>query len=341
MEVLRDETTCPHPPEGTAVTIGAYDGVHLGHRVVIDRVRKVARKRGLRTAVVTFDRHPASVVRPDSAPLLLTDLDQKLELLASTGVDFTLVVHFDEARSKEPAEEFVAEVLVDCLNVRAVVVGEDFHFGHQRRGNVSLLRAMGEELANDDHDQMPGPEARPAPDHLLSHGFEVLGLDLVDVDGSAARVGPPVSSTRVRAALRGGRIGEANEMLGRLHEVRGTVERGDSRGREIGFPTANIDVPEGICLPADGIYSGWYVTPDRCEHAAALSLGRRPTFSDDQPFSLLEAHLLDGEHDLYDQPAVVRFASRLRDELKFDSVSSLVDQIERDCIQARDDLGCT
>ncbi len=130
------------PPAGTAVTIGAYDGVHRGHQEVVARVRRLAEERGLETAVVTFDRHPASIVRPDSAPALLTDLDQKLELLDRTGVDYTLVVQFDEARSKEPADEFVTEVLVGCLNAKVVVVGDDFHFGHQRQGNVAMLRSM-------------------------------------------------------------------------------------------------------------------------------------------------------------------------------------------------------
>src|SRR5262249_32200337 len=157
-----------------------------------------AGSRGLQTAVVTFDRHPASVVRPESAPQQLTDLEQKLELLAETGVDYTLVIRFDEARSKEQAEDFITEILMDCLNAKAVIVGADFHFGHQRRGNVELLRAMGSE-----------------------GGFDVLGIDLVGIDGVAADDVPPVSSTRVRAALRAGELAEANAMLGRYHEVRG------------------------------------------------------------------------------------------------------------------------
>src|SRR5213083_1883946 len=129
MEVLTDMAACPRPERGCVVTIGAYDGVHLGHRSLIGRVRTMAAELGAASAVVTFDRHPAMVVRPESAPKLLTDLDQKLELLASTGVDYTLVIHFDEARAREEAEDFVREVLVDCLRARAVVVGEDFHFG--------------------------------------------------------------------------------------------------------------------------------------------------------------------------------------------------------------------
>jgi riboflavin kinase/FMN adenylyltransferase len=310
MEVIRDGTACPRPPEGCAVTIGQYDGVHLGHRVVIAEVRRMAAAAGLRTAVVTFDRHPASVVRPESAPQLLTDLEQKLELLATTGVDYTYVVHFDEARSREKATDFVDEVLVDCLNARAVAVGEDFHFGHGRQGNVALLREVGAE-----------------------RGFEVHGLDLVGQDGTPSD--EPVSSTAIRGALGDGRVEDAAVLLGRPHEVRGTVVDGDHRGRELGFPTANLAVPGEIQLPADGIYAGWYLRPDGTALPTAISLGRRPTFYVDQELSLLEAHVLDFEGDLYGEAARVRFVARLRGEERFDSVDALVTQIRQDCDDAR------
>lgn len=310
MEVIRDAASCPHPTEGCAVTIGQYDGVHLGHRAVIGEVRRRAGDRGLRTAVVTFDRHPASVVRPESAPLLLTDLDQKLELLAETGVDYTFVVAFDEVRSKEPAEDFVDEVLLGCLNAKVVVVGKDFHFGHRRRGNVALLREMG-----------------------AVEGFEVDGIDLVGADQRPSAA--PVSSTAIRAALREGRIDDANAMLGRPHEVRGVVGRGDQRGRELGFPTANVEVPDEIQLPADGIYAGWYGRPDGHRLRSAISLGRRPTFYEDAAVSLLEAHVLDFDGDLYGEPARVQFVARLRGEQRFDSVEALVAQMKNDCAEAR------
>lgn len=312
MRILRDLDTCPRPPSGTAVTIGAYDGVHLGHRAVIATVRRLADDRGLETAVVTFDRHPASVVRPESAPRLLTDLDQKLELLETTGVDYTLVVHFDEERSKESAEDFVREVLVGCLNAKLVVVGADFHFGHQRRGNVPLLEEMGRAL-----------------------GFEVMGLALVGQDGHPARDEEQVSSTAIRRALVAGDVALADRLLGRAHEVRGVVERGDGRGREWGFPTANVAVPEDILLPADGIYAGWYERPTGECVPTAISLGRRPTVYEAQPHRLLEAHLLDWEGDLYGETAEVRFVERLRDERKFESVDALLDQMHRDCDEAR------
>ena len=294
------------------VTIGAYDGVHRGHREVIATVRRLASERGFATAVVTFDRHPASVVRPQSAPRLLTDLDQKLELLEQTDIDYALVVHFDEERSKESAEDFVREVLVGCLNTKLVVVGADFHFGHQRRGNVPLLEQMGREL-----------------------GFEVMGLALVGTDGRPARDEEQVSSTAIRRALVAGDVTLARRLLGRDYEVRGIVQRGDGRGRGWGFPTANVAVPDDILLPADGIYAGWYERPNGECMAAAISLGRRPTIYDAQPYRLLEAHLLDWDGDLYDETAEVRFVERLRDEQKFDSVDALLAQMRRDCDEAR------
>lgn len=316
MEVLRDLSACPGPPGGTVVTIGAYDGVHLGHRAVIAEVRRRALDKDLATAVVTFDRHPASVVRPESAPRLLTDLDQKIELLAETGVDYCLVITFDEARSREPADEFVREVLAGCLAARVVVVGDDFHFGHRRAGNVELLRAMGTDL-----------------------DFEVDGLDLVDAEGRPADDAGRVSSTRIRHALVAGDLDQANALLGRQHEVRGVVAHGDKRGRDLGFPTANVSVPGDILLPDDGIYAGWFERADGSVHPAAISLGRRPTFYVEAHASLLEAHLLDFDGDLYDEHVKVRFAARLRGEVKFASVEALIEQIGRDCDQARGVLG--
>jgi len=317
MQIVRQGDECPRPGAGAAVTIGAYDGVHRGHQAVIATVRRLAAERSLDTAVVTFDRHPAAVVRPESAPKLLTDLDQKLELLGATGVDHAVVVHFDAARSEESAEDFVREVLVDCLNAKLVVVGSDFHFGHGRKGNVALLTEMGADL-----------------------GFDVLGLDLVGVDGrptddEAARV----SSTAIRRWLTAGDLADANAALGRTHEVRGVVVHGEELGRRLGYPTANLEIPDDILLPADGIYAGWYDRPDGSSWPAALSLGRRPTVHDDQPFSLLEAHLLDFDGDLYGERAAVHFVGRIRGEERFDSLDALADQIALDCDAARSMLG--
>jgi len=309
VEVIRDLAACPAPAGGSAVTIGAYDGVHLGHRAVIQEVRKRAEQLGCPTAVVTFDRHPATVVRPESAPRLLTDLDQKLELLADAGVDLTVVIHFDRARSQESAEDFVVEVLGRCLRARLVVVGEDFHFGRQRGGNVELLQRMGPEL-----------------------GFDVEGLRLVEIPG----VQGPVSSTAIRELLTAGDVVRAAELLGREHEVRGVVEPGDGRGATaLGFPTANVTVPGDILLPADWIYAGWYVRPDGSTYATAISLGRRPTFYPEGAPRLLEAYLLDFDGELYGEAARVRFVSRLRGEERFESVEDLVAQMNRDVEAAR------
>jgi len=310
------------------VTIGAYDGVHLGHRHLIAALREMAADRGLETVVVTFDRHPAVVVRPESAPSLLTDMDQKLELLASTGVDTTVVIKFDEARADETAEDFVLEVLVGSLGARLVVVGQDFHFGHGRKGNVALLREMGE-----------------------THGFEVIGLGLEsDPDGEA------VSSTRVRAALSEGDVRTAASLLGRHHEVRGVVVHGAGRGGSVlGFPTANIDVPREIALPSEGIYACWYGRADGSTLPAAVSLGRRPTFSSSSRPStegrapdagahdsnpridppVLEAFLLDFEGDLYGEAARISFVERLREERRFDSLEELVAAMSADVERTR------
>jgi riboflavin kinase/FMN adenylyltransferase len=227
MEVLRSLEGCPAPVEGAAATIGAFDGVHLGHQALLRLVRDEASARGLSSALVTFDRHPAQVVRPESAPKLLTTLDQKLELLEATGlVDHTLVLPFDEIRRDESAEEFVQEVLVECLHARLVVVGADFHFGHQRRGNVDLLTALGSE-----------------------GGFEVVGLSLVE-----AATGPVYSSTAIRRHLAVGEVEAAAELLGRPHEVRGPVVEGDRRGGpELGFPTdSGLRLLEVHLLDFDG-----------------------------------------------------------------------------------------
>jgi riboflavin kinase/FMN adenylyltransferase len=316
MDVVRSLEGCPGTVEGAAVTIGAFDGVHLGHQALLRLVRDQASARGLETALVTFDRHPAQVVRPESAPKLLTTLDQKLELLESTGlVDHTLVLTFDETRRREPAEEFVREVLVDCLHARLVVVGADFHFGNQRRGNVGLLGAMGSEC-----------------------GFEVVGIPLVEADSGPGEV-TVYSSTAIRRLLGEGNVEAAAELLGRPHEVRGPVIEGDRRGRQLGFPTANVAVAEEICLPADGIYAGMFQGGDGARRPAAISLGRRPTFYAGGGHRLLEAHLLDFDGDLYGQAAAVRFVARIRDEERFDSAAALVDAIHRDVDAVRAALG--
>lgn len=315
MQVIHGDSATTTPTGPSAVSIGAYDGVHLGHRAVIAEVRRLAEDRGLQTVVVTFDKHPAQVVRPESAPRLLTDLDQKLELLAGVGVDTTYVIHFDEERAAEPAADFVDDVLVSCLDARFVVVGEDFHFGHRRGGNVELLTSMG-----------------------ATRGFAVEGLELVGADGVPG--GEKVSSTAIRALLTAGDIGQANALLGRPHEVRGIVEHGDARGRDLGFPTANIAVPAEILLPADGIYAGWLERADGTVHPTAMSLGHRPTFYErPEGAPLLECHLIDFSGDLYGEHVKVRFLERLRGEERFDSVDALIAQMAADVERTRELVG--
>jgi len=293
-----------------AVTIGCFDGVHRGHRMVIERTRREADARGADLAVITFDRHPASVVRPESAPKLLITLEQKLELLDALDVDVTYVVRFDEQRSKESAEDFVAEVLVGCLDAACVVVGEDFHFGRGRGGNVALLRTLGADA-----------------------GFDTLGLELL-------QGGPGViSSTAIRKAVAAGDVEAAADMLGRPHQLRGVVIDGDKRGRTLGFPTANVAVAPEILLPGDGIYAGWYVRPDGSRYGTAINIGRRPTFYRDGAAPLVEAFLLDFDGDLYGERADVVLTNHLRGEAKFDSVDALVAQMNADVAQARRLLG--
>lgn len=313
MDIISDLSTCPWPGERAVITIGAYDGVHRGHQAVIGEVRRLSAEMGARSVVVTFDQHPASIVRPESAPRLLTDLPQKLQLLAATGVDATVLVSFDAEQSREAPADFVQRVLVDCLRTAAVVVGEDFHFGYQRRGNVALLRELG-----------------------VDADFEVRPVELL---GRTDGVEEAVSSTAIRRALAGGDVEVAASLLGRPYEVRGLVVQGDQRGRLLGFPTANVEVPILCCLPADGVYAGWYECADGSVHPCAMNLGRRPTFFEHANVSLLEAHLIDFNGDLYGQSARVSFTHFLRSERKFDGIDALITQLKHDVEHARSVLG--
>ena len=293
----------------SVVTIGAYDGVHRGHQAVIEQVRQQAKILDARSVVVTFDRHPASIVRPESAPLLLTDIDQKLELLAATGLDATCIVKFDEDSSREAPSDFVKRVLVDGLSAKRVIIGEDFHFGHKRGGNVAMLRELGPKFDFD-----------VTPIELISRG-----------DG----VDEPVSSTAIRRALAGGQVELATQLLGHHFEVRGVVVHGDERGRTIGFPTANIEVPNQICIPADGVYAGIFDRQDGSKRICAINLGRRPTFFEHAEHSMLEAHLLDFSEELYGEKVKVTFTHFLRGERKFENIDALKMQLKLDIEQTR------
>ena len=308
---------------GSAVTIGTFDGVHIGHRRLLSVLRAEADALGVPAAVVTFDRHPATVIRPASAPLLLTDAEQKIELLASCGVELTVMVRFDEDRAKESAQDFVDEVLLGALSARAVVVGEDFHFGHGREGDVAMLRRLGAE-----------------------GGFAVVGVGLAASEaaldgagGDARSADAVVSSTRIRALVAAGEVATAARLLARPHEVRGDVVHGDARGGpELGMPTANVAVPEGIAVPAVGIYAGWCRRGDEPLHPAAISVGLRPTFTapgELPPAPVVEAHLVGFEGDLYGERVGVQFVERLRAERRFDRAEELAAQMRADVAAVR------
>lgn len=302
---------------GSVLTIGAYDGVHIGHQTIIAEVRQAALERDAASVVVTFDQHPGQVIRPQSAPRLLTSLDQKLELLEATGVDVVYVVHFDLDRAKETAEEFIHEVLYEALQAKLIIVGENFHFGYQRQGNVDMLRDV-------------GPQ----------YGFEVMGYRLVDTEGQAARDDQQVSSTAIRRALADGRLDTANKMLGRSFEMIGPVVPGDRRGGpELGFPTANVAIAEIMLMPCDGIYAGWMQVLDANGAVtetipSAIYVGKRPTYYDDTAMTLLEVHGLNYTGDLYGKNVRVQFTHHIRGDKAFTSSDELRGQLHLDCREA-------
>lgn len=309
MEILRDGEDRLPQSVSVACTIGVFDGVHIGHQAVFRQVREAADRLDVASAVVTFDTHPAYVVRPESAPRLLTTLDQKLELIAAQGIDYTYVIHFDPERAATNPEIFVEQVFVEALHARAIVVGEDFHFGKGRSGNVEGLREIGAEW-----------------------DFEVHALELIRHSEEARE---PVSSTKIRRALAGGDVDRAARMLGRPYSVRGVVEAGDKRGSGIGFPTANLPVPSQMAWPADAVYAGWCDRANGDRHPCAINIGRRPTFYEHTEQSLLEAHLIDFEGDLYGEQIDVSFVEFLRSERKFDGIEQLSAQLRADIAEAR------
>ena len=301
MQVIHEGAALPPEVRGSVLSPGMFDGVHVGHQEVIRRAVATARALGTRSVVITFDRHPASVVRPADAVRLLTDLHQRAARIEQLGVDVLYVARFDEERSLEDSAAFVDELVRDFAP-RAVVVGEDFHFGHRRRGDLPLLETAGN-----------------------AAGFKVEGVGWVSLEGEGR-----VSSTRIRELLSQGDVGAAARLLGRSASVRGIVEHGDERGRSMGFPTANVAVPGDIQLPADGVYGGWYRREDGSEHRAAISVGRRPTFYAENGLLLVEAHLLDFDGDLYDERAEVGFETWVRGQVRFGGVDELVAQLRRD-----------
>ncbi|NYD58399.1 riboflavin kinase/FMN adenylyltransferase [Nocardioides marinisabuli] len=309
MQLWRSLDDVPADLARTVVTIGNFDGVHLGHRQVLARARRVADDRGLTLVVVTFDPHPMAVLRPEHAPTSLTTLEARAELLAEAGADAVLALPFDRDVASWTPEEFVDRVLVDGLGAAAVVVGANFRFGHRAAGDVATLVALG------------------ADRDLDAEGIELDG-------------GPQVwSSTYVRTCLAAGDVAGAAEALGRPYAVRGEVVRGDQRGRDLGYPTANVPVGPRSAAPADGVYAGWLRRLDTGESLpGAISVGTNPTFAGERE-RRVETYVLDRtDLDLYGVEVEVGFVDRLRGMVAFDSVEELLEQMADDVDRAREAL---
>lgn len=328
MHLWTDLSQVPPGFGPSVVTIGNFDGVHRGHAQVLGRIVDLARRRDARAVAVTFHPHPAVVHRPQSAPELITGIADRVELLEETGLDAVLLVEYTLDFARQTPEEFVRTYLVDGLRAGTVVVGHDVRFGRDNAGTLETMVELGQRF-----------------------GFEVVAIDDV-----GQRQGVPVteetdpadqharwSSTGVRALLAAGDVREAARILGRYHRVRGTVVHGDARGRELGFPTANLGHVSGM-VPADGVYAGWLDRPQLAdadpEHAdvrlpAAISIGTNPTF--DGVERRVEAYVLDrADLDLYDEDVVLELVDRLRPTLRFDGIEPLVAQMHGDVAQARE-----
>ena len=280
-----------------------FDGVHRGHRELISRAVELAAKRDLPSVVMTFDPHPSEVVRPGSHPAQLTTLKRRADLVEELGVDVFCVLPFTPELSRMPADVFVHELLVEQLHVAAVVVGENFTFGKGAQGDVTLLHALGSRF-----------------------GFTAEGESLVSEDHLV------YSSTYIRACIDAGDVVAAEHALGRPHRLEGIVVRGDGRGRDLGFPTANLSTPKFAAVPADGVYACRFLQGGQVRNAA-VSVGTNPTFSGRE--RRVEAFVLDVDEDFYGQRVALDFVARLRGQLKFDSSDDLVVQMREDVERAR------
>jgi riboflavin kinase/FMN adenylyltransferase len=307
MKTLEGLDALRPPGSGTAVTIGTFDGIHLGHRALIAHTVAIAQERGLESAVVTWDRHPNVTLRPDKVPPLLTSQERKVELLDDLKQDLLVVLPFTHALSLWPPERFAKEVLAAGLGAKTIVVGRGWKFGHGGAGDVELLAELGREL-----------------------GFDVQAVDLESAAGG------PVSSSRVRDAVARGDLELARELLQRPFDIDGIVEHGDDRGKSLGFPTANISVEPRIVRPPRGVYAGRARAGEQW-HVAAINVGVNPTFGGDPDTSpiQIEAYLIDFDDDLYGRTLRVEFWSRLRDEQKFATADALIEQMEKDVAETR------
>ncbi|GAA0550658.1 bifunctional riboflavin kinase/FAD synthetase [Paractinoplanes ferrugineus] len=291
----------------SVVTIGVFDGVHRGHQAIIGHTVKRAGDLGLQSVVMTFDPHPAEVVRPGSHPAVLTEPVRKAELVESLGVDALCVVPFTPAFSQLSPEAFVHDVLVEALHAAVVVVGDNFRFGHRAAGDIELLERLGR-----------------------SFGFTVEEAALVSSDGVV------FSSTYIRSCVDAGDVRAAAAALGRPHRLGGVVVRGDQRGREIGFPTANLMTHRYASVPADGVYAAWLIRGGEHagRHMASVSIGTNPTFSGRE--RRVEAYVLDFADDLYGERVSLDFVGHLREQRVYDGIEPLVAQIRRDVEETRD-----
>jgi len=302
MHVIRDSSDCPAELKGASLAIGNFDGVHRGHQAVLSAAKRAAQDAGTVSGVMTFEPHPRQFFQPDKPLFRLTPEPLKLELFAALGLDLAVVLGFDTELSSLPAEAFVRRILVEDLGVSHVVTGNDFHFGKGRDGNPDVLSELGRKF-----------------------GF---GVTIVEPVGSGGDV---FSSTRARECLRQGDPEGAARILGYWWRVKGTVTGGDRRGHGLGFPTANIPVPEGFAL-RHGIYAVRAGTGGR-RYGGAAYLGTRPSFDDGKP--VIETFLFDFSGDLYGQDMTLEFISFLRGDQKFESGQALVEQMSRDCEDAR------
>jgi riboflavin kinase/FMN adenylyltransferase len=298
-----------NPVRPTALTIGTFDGVHLGHCTILEELKRHAAALGGESVVVTFEPHPRQVLQPDVPIQILTPLEDKLELLYKAGINKVAVTPFTESFAQLSAEDYVRNFLVDQFRPAAIVIGYDHHFGHDRRGNIALLQSMSSSL-----------------------GFSVHEIPAKMIADAA------VSSTKIRTCLLSGDVTYAADMLGRNYSISGTVVHGEKLGRTLGYPTANIAPnAQAQLVPAQGIYAV-YVTVAGEAFPAMLSIGTRPTVSNSGNISI-EAYLFDFDRDIYDAEVTVHFVKRMRDELKFDSLSALIDALKEDERAARNILG--